>query len=69
MCGICGFVGGGDELTLQRMMSEMRYRGPDDSGYWHDERGVHLGQLRLSIVDLSDGRQPMVSIDGSIVEI
>ncbi len=69
MCGICGFVGGGDELILQRMMSEMRYRGPDDSGYWHDERGVHLGQLRLSIVDLGDGRQPMVSIDGSIVVV
>ena len=40
----------------------MAYRGPDDEGYFHDEV-ASLGQRRLSINDLSGGRQPIANED------
>lgn len=67
MCGIVGFVGGGDEGVLARMMSALQHRGPDAQGRWCDaESAVYLGHLRLSIVDLSGGAQPMWTADGEI---
>ena len=67
MCGIAGFAGAGDRAVLQRMTDAIRHRGPDDDGYWVEEAtGVHLGFRRLSIVDLSGGRQPMWTEDGAI---
>jgi len=64
MCGICGFVGKGDEQLLNRMMASIAHRGPDDSGAYigeaRDGLKVGLGHLRLSIIDLSPaGHQPM----------
>ncbi len=60
MCGICGFIGNGELSDLQRMTAALAHRGPDAEGMWHDaERGVYLGHRRLSIIDLTDGVQPM----------
>ncbi len=60
MCGIVGIIGGEIEPgTAARMVATLRHRGPDDAGVWEGE-GAHLGQSRLSIVDLSSaGHQPM----------
>ena len=69
MCGICGFVGNGDIKDLASMMDAMPYRGPDDAGQWNNGEDLYLGQLRLSIVDLSDGHQPMLSSDGSLAVV
>ncbi len=69
MCGIAGFVGEGHDIVLDRMLDAMSYRGPDDRGTWNDGRDCFLGQLRLSIIDLADGHQPMISLDGQIVVI
>ena len=69
MCGIAGFVGEGGQSALDQMLDAMAYRGPDDRGTWHDGRNCFLGQLRLSIIDLADGYQPMISVDGEIVVI
>jgi len=67
MCGIAGFVGGGDRDVLQRMTDAIRHRGPDAEGHWFEEKaGVYLGHRRLSIVDLSGGSQPMWTEDGAI---
>ena len=59
------------ELTssVRSMVAAIRYRGPDDSGVWCDERaGIGLGHARLSILDLSpEGHQPMVSVSGRYV--
>ncbi len=59
------------ELTshVRSMVAAIRYRGPDDSGAWCDERvGVGLGHARLSVLDLSpEGHQPMVSSSGRYV--
>jgi asparagine synthase (glutamine-hydrolysing) len=72
MCGIAGILGSSDpELSapVQRMVSAIRYRGPDDSGVWCDQAvGLALGHARLSILDLSpEGHQPMVSASGRYV--
>ena len=67
MCGICGFTGNGDQSILETMMEAMAYRGPDAAGSWNDEEGVYLGHRRLSIVDIADGHQPMLTEDASLV--
>ncbi len=70
MCGIAGFVtqGTGPESRgiLDRMTSIIRHRGPDDSGFYIDPAGAHLGHRRLSIVDVAGGHQPMSNEDGSV---
>lgn len=72
MCGVVGVLNY-RESEPNRLVSEMigaiRYRGPDDSGVWCDERvGVGLGHARLSILDLSpEGHQPMLSSSGRYV--
>lgn len=66
MCGICGIYGIEDRDSVQRMVSLLRHRGPDDSGIYTDTN-ISLGHARLSIIDLSErGRQPMCNEDGSI---
>ena len=50
MCGIAGFVTttpyAGSVAQLARMTDEIRHRGPDDFGYYHDD-WAHLGHRRL----------------------
>ena len=50
---------------LQRMVSAIRHRGPDGSGF-HIEPGLGLGHARLSIIDLAGGAQPVHNEDQSI---
>src|SRR3712207_249238 len=47
------------------MCDAIRHRGPDDDGYYLGT-SVGLGQRRLSIIDLSGGRQPMSNEDGTV---
>src|ERR1700704_1623591 len=68
MCGIAGFVHSRNvdprefHLFINRMLTAIRYRGPDEIGCRVDERGA-LGAVRLSIIDLVPGQQPMASAD------
>ena len=71
MCGITGIYGidiGQDKRmeTLKKMLSVLKYRGPDGWGYYISPE-MALGQTRLSIVDLSTGDQPMITEDHVIV--
>ena len=71
MCGIVGIVHRERDRpvapeTLRRMCAAIRHRGPDDEGLFVDG-GVGLGMRRLSIIDLSGGRQPIFNEDGSKV--
>ena len=50
---------------LERMVSAIRHRGPDGSGF-HVEPGLGLGHARLSIIDLAGGAQPVHNEDCSI---
>lgn len=69
MCGIFGFYrkkeGPGLALSAVKPLADlMKHRGPDDEGYYVDGR-VALGHRRLSIIDLSGGRQPIETADGA----
>ena len=73
MCGICGIVNFNvtepvDPLLVERMTNAQAHRGPDDSGYFI-EGNVGLGHRRLSIIDLSGGKQPIFNEDGSVVVV
>lgn len=62
MCGIAGFAAqalvdaAGEVLTS--MLAHLHHRGPDEAGYYLDD-GVAMGTVRLAIVDLAAGAQPM----------
>jgi asparagine synthase (glutamine-hydrolysing) len=59
MCGICGFWGRLDAKSMDRMITAMRHRGPDDSGVYVDHN-VSLGMTRLAVIDVNPtGHQPM----------
>lgn len=67
MCGICGFVGAGNQLDLSRMTAALTHRGPDGEGFFIDaEQAIFLGHRRLSIVDISHGEQPMWNEDHTV---
>lgn len=73
MCGIAGIVDlrGHRPVPadrLRRMAEAMVHRGPDDEGYFEAE-AVGLASRRLSIVGLTDGRQPITNEDGSVVVV
>ena len=75
MCGINGFMMLGNSLPteaseyLQRMNQRIQHRGPDDQGsYVNTDKGLALGHLRLSIIDLSEaGHQPMFDERGNCI--
>jgi asparagine synthase (glutamine-hydrolysing) len=70
MCGIAGIArrdAGGVALeTLSRMAAAIRHRGPDGYGFY---AGAHVGfaHVRLSVVDIAGGAQPLTNEDGQIV--
>ncbi len=74
MCGITGILeatGPVDREALRRMAGALQHRGPDDESYYFSEpQAGHVsagfGFRRLSIIDLSGGRQPMSNEDGTL---
>lgn len=64
MCGIAGIFNFQSNVSppsaqqLTSMLSAIRYRGPDESGIYLGS-GVGLGNVRLSIIDLTAGQQPI----------
>jgi|694.fasta_scaffold05054_16 asparagine synthase (glutamine-hydrolysing) len=68
MCGIAGIIrfdGVSSEEEIQRMTRSIAHRGPDGEGI-HIRKGIALGHRRLSIIDLENGKQPMLSGDGEL---
>ena len=73
MCGIAGFFNPNKDFTqekennmniLDAMNRAQKRRGPDDEGCFLNEH-FGLAQVRLSIVDLVTGHQPMIGKGGS----
>jgi asparagine synthase (glutamine-hydrolysing) len=70
MCGIAGVFNyplSGElsyENHMKRMLSVIQHRGPDETGIYLGEK-VGLGSVRLSIVDLSTGQQPLSDASGN----
>ena len=70
MCGIAGIVGSdrsyvADVADIRRMCATIAHRGPDDEGVRVDGQ-VGLGMRRLSIIDLSNGCQPIHNEDRTV---
>ncbi len=65
MCGLAGYVGQGSQEILKRMTTSISYRGPDDEGFYYNNK-VGLGHRRLSIIDLAGGGQPISNEKGKI---
>jgi asparagine synthase (glutamine-hydrolysing) len=70
MCGIVGILhtdgqGVVNETVLTKMISILRYRGPDETGIYVDEQ-IGLGHARLSIIGLAGGGQPICNEDGTL---
>lgn len=70
MCGLAGIARSSSrpiaQETLRRMGLAISHRGPDDSQTYIAPR-VGLAHVRLSIIDLEGGAQPLSNADGSIV--
>jgi asparagine synthase (glutamine-hydrolysing) len=66
MCGIVGILDprGVAQADIDRMALAIAHRGPDDATT-HLEPGLGFGFRRLSIIDLTTGRQPIPNEDES----
>lgn len=64
MCGYVGFTNFIDNsnLVINDMMDRIKHRGPDSEGTYIDQ-DIALGFRRLSIIDLSQGDQPILNED------
>ncbi len=74
MCGIFGYWSRSRtplaDAALETMAQKLVHRGPDDQGIWHQpQRGVGIGNRRLSIIDIGGGHQPFVSDDGQVAVV
>jgi asparagine synthase (glutamine-hydrolysing) len=70
MCGLAGVArrepAGVSAELLTRMAAVLRHRGPDGFGLFVSAR-VGLAHLRLSIIDIAGGAQPLANEDGRVV--
>jgi len=73
MCGINGNLIYEEKSLLEdinAMNNLIIHRGPDDDGVFFETNksfSVALGMRRLSIIDLSNGNQPMNSVDEKVI--
>lgn len=69
MCGIAGIYHWSDapidRQRLEQMTQALAHRGPDGSGQFYDGP-VGLGHRRLSIIDPTQGHQPMLNEQASL---
>jgi asparagine synthase (glutamine-hydrolysing) len=69
VCGIAGYTHKNrvtDTRVIRRIIDSIAHRGPDQNGVY-ESRNVSLGAVRLKIIDLEGGEQPMSSEDGDTV--
>ena len=69
MCGIAGFTHSNarsQREILDLALDAIRHRGPDQSGSFHST-AISMGAVRLKVIDLTGGDQPIVSEDGQHV--
>lgn len=69
MCAICGIIRRDkkvEESIIYQMSRLMSYRGPDEEGYFI-EKNAGFGHQRLSIIDLTSGKQPLYNEDKNLV--
>ncbi|WP_372948093.1 asparagine synthase (glutamine-hydrolyzing) [Mariniphaga sp.] len=65
MCGIAGYFDKNespDASLINRMLTRIRHRGPDECGIYIGEN-IGFGSVRLSIIDIHGGQQPLPNED------
>ncbi|MFZ0456826.1 MAG: asparagine synthase (glutamine-hydrolyzing), partial [Ignavibacteriaceae bacterium] len=67
MCGIAGILSQNKEQRncISDVTKSLSHRGPDNEGFYRDDN-IALGQRRLSIIDLSNGNQPISNESGDL---
>jgi len=67
MCGVAGIIdyrGKTNTVTaVGTMLRSFSHRGPDESGIYHSPTAT-IGNVRLSIIDLQTGQQPLSDLSG-----
>ena len=67
MCGIGGIIDynckKNSRINVESMIRSISYRGPDESGIY-DSTFATLGNVRLSIIDIEGGQQPLSDHSG-----
>jgi len=68
VCGLIGFLSTSADAAavapdVEGSLPDMRHRGPDEGGVWHD-RDVAIGFRRLSIIDIDHSHQPLPWLAG-----
>ena len=62
MCGVAGIIDyqgkANSKSAVESMLRSISYRGPDESGIYYS-RFATLGNVRLSIIDILGGQQPL----------
>lgn len=76
MCGIFGFIKSETNTDqnplriLKEGISRIKHRGPDGEGFWISSNNkIGMAHVRLSVIDVEGGDQPMISDDGRFVII
>ncbi|MDC0060088.1 asparagine synthase (glutamine-hydrolyzing) [Pelagibacteraceae bacterium] len=71
MCSIFGLLNVDKKnYNLNKLLNCMNHRGPDDSGFFeehNDTNQILLGQNRLEILDVKNGKQPMIAEDKNTI--
>jgi asparagine synthase (glutamine-hydrolysing) len=67
MCGISGIIDyrskANSRTSVESMLRSISYRGPDESGIYYSPYAT-LGNVRLSIIDIGGGQQPLPDHSG-----
>jgi len=67
MCGIAGIINSPEvderKVIVENMLRSISYRGPDESGIYHSKKAT-IGCVRLSIIDIESGKQPLSDSSG-----
>ena len=67
MCGVAGIIDyrgrSGSIPAVRSMLRSVSYRGPDESGIYNSPVAT-IGNVRLSIIDLVSGQQPLSDMTG-----
>src|SRR5437868_13389280 len=71
MCGVAGIIRfepsdpSCEAQSMRRMLGAITHRGPDQFGIYQDDIAT-FGSVRLSIIDVANGRQPIPNEDGTL---
>lgn len=68
MCGIAGYLNKTKNVNISvvnGMLTRIHHRGPDECGIYVN-KNVGFGSVRLSIIDIANGQQPMPNEDLSL---